>query len=99
MLMLDVLRLSIGPLNGDRFRFANTMFRPGDAGGGPRSLPLELLRLRLRIPNAAPPSLNGALTTLIFVGKEDEVGVAGSTFTLECGDLETLCPETETAGD
>lgn len=96
---LDVLTLSMGPLNGLLFRFAKT--RPGEGGAMPMP------------PNAAPPSPvsrvragmlrgpSGALTTRIFVGKEEFVGVAGSTFTLECGDLGVLwCPETvETEGE
>jgi hypothetical protein len=50
------------------------------------------------VPKAAPPSLSGARTTRILVGKDGFVGVAGSTLTDECGDL-ALWPETETAGD
>lgn len=50
------------------------------------------------MPKAAPPSLMGARTTRILEGKEELVGVAGRTFTEECGDF-VLWPETETAGE
>jgi hypothetical protein len=75
--------LSMGPLKGERFRFAK--IRPGEDGGC--------------VPNAAPPSLRGARTTRMFVGKEEDVGVAGRTFTEACGDFVLLWPETETAGE
>jgi hypothetical protein len=35
----------------------------------------------------------------MFDGNDDDVGVAGSTLTLLCGDFVCLCPETETEGD
>jgi hypothetical protein len=72
-------------LKGLLFLFAK--MRPGEGGGA--------------VPNAAPPSLSGALTTLILLGNWLDVGVAGRTFTEECGDLETLwaCDDTETAGE
>jgi hypothetical protein len=69
-------------LNGLFFLFANTS--PGEAGGA--------------VPNAAPPSLSGPLTTLTLLGKVELVGVPGSTLTLEWGDL-ALCPATLTVGD
>ena len=72
----------MGPLKGLRFRLAK--MRPGEGGG--------------TAPNAAPPSLRGARTTRILVGKVELVGVAGRTLTEECGDF-VLCPETETAGE
>lgn len=77
-----MLRLSIGPLKGERFRLAK--ISPGDGGGW--------------VPNAAPPSERGARTTRMLDGKEEDVGVAGSTFTELWGDL-CLCPETDTAGE
>ena len=59
-------------------RFANMI--PGLGGGW--------------VPNAAPPSLRGVMpsvgaparTTRMLDGKEDEVGVAGSTLMLLCGE-------------
>jgi hypothetical protein len=77
-----VFRFSIGPLKGLRFRFAKT--RPGDGGGA--------------VPKAAPPSERGARTTRILEGKLEDVGVAGSTFTEECGER-CFEPETDTAGE
>lgn len=50
------------------------------------------------MPNAAPPSLSGALTTRIFEGKELLVGVAGSTLIELCGDL-ALDVAVDTAGE
>lgn len=78
----------MGPLNGLLFLFAK--MRPGDGGGAALK--------------AAPPSVNGLFssgprTTRMLVGNEDEVGVAGSTFTDECGDLVLWCPDTDTAGE
>jgi hypothetical protein len=73
----------LGPLKGERLRFAK--MRPGEGGGA--------------VPNAAPPSLSvemdaggpPARTSLMLLGKVEEVGVAGRTFILLCGDLATLC--------
>lgn len=74
-------------------RFANMI--PGEAGGAE--------------PNAAPPSLVGgrmpiegapARTRRMLEGKVVEVGVAGRTLTLLCGDLVLWCPLTvETLGE
>jgi len=50
------------------------------------------------LPNAAPPSLSGPRTTRILDGNVEFVGVAGSTFTDECGDLD-LWPATDTEGE
>lgn len=66
-----MLRFSIGPLNGLRFRFAK--MRPGEGGG--------------TAPKAAPPSLRGARTTRMLEGKVEPVGVAGRTLTEVCGDF------------
>lgn len=89
-----MLTLSIGPLNGLRFRLAKTSpdGKPGDGGG--------------TAPNAELPSLTAAesresppeRTRRMLEGKEDEVGVAGRTLMLLCGDLVSLLwcvPETE----
>jgi len=73
---------SMGPLNGLRFRLAK--MSPGEGGGA--------------APNAALASLSGARTRRMLDGKDEFVGVAGSTFTDACGDL-VLWPETETAGE
>jgi hypothetical protein len=50
------------------------------------------------VPNAAPPSEMGPRTTRILDGKDEDVGVAGRTFTELWGDL-CLCPEMDTAGE
>jgi hypothetical protein len=82
----------MGPLNGLRFRFAKT--RPGDDGGTGFALPnaaLDSLR-----PRGKPER-----TRRMLLGKVEDVGVAGSTFMLLCGDLLSLWewPEMETAGE
>jgi hypothetical protein len=66
-------------LNGLLFLFAKT--KPGDWSGG----------MVFPFPNAALDSLRPGgkpdLTSRMFEGKVVEVGVAGSTFILLCGDL------------
>lgn len=79
-----VFTFNMGPLNGLRFRLAKTRpeGKPGEGGGtAPNAeLPSAVL-LRLRLP---------VRTTRMFEGKEDDVGVAGRTFMLLCGDLVSL---------
>jgi len=83
--------LSMGPLKGERLRLAKTRpeGKPGEGGG--------------TAPNALFPSVvterPPVRTTRMLLGKEDEVGVAGSTLMLLCGDLVSLWPDTETAGE
>lgn len=50
------------------------------------------------MPKAAPPSLMGARTTRMLLGKEGFVGVAGRTLTEAWGDFD-LRPVTDTAGE
>jgi hypothetical protein len=65
---------SMGPLNGLRFRLAK--MRPGLGGGR------ALKAARDSFPVAR---LSGLRATRTFEGKLFEVGVAGRTFTEECG--------------
>lgn len=51
------------------------------------------------MPNAAPPSLSGAMlsagperTTRMLEGKEEDVGVAGRTLMLLCGERDLCAP-------
>lgn len=74
----------LGPLNGLRLRFANMM--PGLGGGAwlnaaPPSL-APAVRVEMLLMFGAP-----ARTRRMFDGKVEDVGVAGSTLMLLCGDL------------
>jgi hypothetical protein len=78
----------MGPLKGLRFRFAKTRpeGKPGEGGGTePKAELPSLVVLGLR---ERPPWR----TTRMLLGKDDEVGVAGRTFMLLCGDLVSLWP-------
>lgn len=92
-----MLTLSIGPLNGLRFRFAKTRpdGKPGEGGGTAPNA--ELPSLTAVESRERPPGLR---TRRMLEGKEDEVGVAGRTLMLLCGDFVSLlwC-EPETDGD
>jgi hypothetical protein len=87
----------MGPLNGLFLRFANTSpeGNPGEGGGTAPNAEFPSAMLRPRFVLGFPP----LRTRRIFDGNDDDVGVAGSTLTLLCGDLVCLCPETETEGD
>lgn len=86
----EVVTLSMGPLNGLRFRLAKT--KPGPCGA------IEAVD-----PNAAVDSVGKpARTSRRLDGKVVDVGVAGSTLMLLWGLLGTrwlLWPETDTVGD
>jgi hypothetical protein len=87
---------NIGPLKGLRLRFAKTRpeGNPGDGGGTAPNAELPSL-IVLFEPSETPP----VRTRRMFEGKDEDVGVAGRTLMLLCGDLVSLWPETETAGE
>ena len=85
----------LGPLKGERLRFANII--PGDEGGAiPKA---ALLSDAMGRPKGGAP----ARTSLMLEGKVVDVGVAGRTLMLLCGDFfvcEAMWPETvETEGE
>lgn len=91
-----VLTFNIGPLKGLRFRFANTRpeGKPGDGGGTAPNAELPSLIVVVGLSERPP-----VRTRRMFEGKDEDVGVAGSTLMLLCGDLVSLWPETETTGE
>jgi hypothetical protein len=79
--------LSIGPLKGERFRFAKTRpeGKPGDGGGTAPKAELPSLMVLAGLTERPP-----LRATRMLEGKEEEVGVAGRTLMLLCGDLVSL---------
>ncbi len=92
-LELDGEGVRDGPLKGLRFLFAK--MSPGEGGGAvPKA---AVLSLRVGIVVGEAPER----TRRMFDGKVEDVGVAGRTLILPCGDLVLWCPPptVETLGE
>ena len=87
----------LGPLKGDRLRFANMI--PGDGGGAvPKAAEFSFALVMVPGPREGAP----ARTRRRLLGNELDVGVAGRTLMLLCGLFFTceMCPLTvDTLGD